>query len=357
VKKIFIIVPALYPTGPIKGAYALANSLVDYCNVTIVTVRSGDGAGAWLDPRVRSVCLAEKTNKFWSKVDCYKSLLRDSGDRKSIVSLSLCLSADFINLFCKAHAFTYCSVRANLFVNYRHDYGILGVALAFLHFFSLRWFDRVIAMNQHMANQIKKYSQRKPDIIGNCIDEDRLKSYISKKSVSDPFTFVFVGSLTRRKQPKLLVNALFELNRRGVAAQLEYIGSGPEKSKIEAEVKRLKLTNYVNFHGFLERPELILNQADAFILPSLSEGISRAAMEALYLGIPCVLRGVDGNLEILEDGLNGAVFNDDQDLPDVMLKAALLSRENVSRKCLLPTAFRQHVVVQRYMDIMEITYD
>lgn len=77
-------------------------------------------------------------------------------------------------------------------------------------------------------------------------------------------------------------------------------------------------------------------------------------MEALYVGIPCVLRDADGNTELVTDGINGAVFADESDLPDAMLRAARLSRLNNKRECLLPPDFRQHRAAKKYLVLIGI---
>ena len=50
---IFILIPADIPTGPVKGAYALANSLVENFEVSLVTIKHGIGANARIDTRIR----------------------------------------------------------------------------------------------------------------------------------------------------------------------------------------------------------------------------------------------------------------------------------------------------------------
>ena len=354
IQHLFILIPANKPTGPVKGAYALANALIGQCKVTLVTLRRGSGANAWLNPGVHTICLEDFSKSLAAKLNYYRSLLLESGGRSAVASLSLCLSADFINIFCKNHALTFCSVRANLFINYRHDYGFFGIGLAFIHLFSLRWIENVVAMSQSMSKQIEKYSGHNAEVIGNFIDEERLNKRVFIENKADFFVFVFVGSLTSRKQPRLLIGALQNLIRKNIKVHVEYVGAGPESIKIEEDIKKYNLLNFVKLHGFLSDPESIIVKADVLVLPSLSEGISRAAMEALYLGIPCVLRDADGNRELIIDGLNGAVFKDDLDLPDAMLRAAEISRLNQKRECLLPPNFRQEICSRKYMKLIGV---
>lgn len=349
---IYILVPAATPTGPVKGAYALANILIERCKVTLVTIKRGNGANARLDPRVHTICLSDHAKSFIGKMTFYRLLLAEAGGKARVASLSMCLSADFLNIFCRKFAFTCSSVRGNLFANYRYDYGIIGLLLAFVHLFSLRWIGRVFAMNRAMAQQILKISYHNSEIVGNFIDEESLNKFTRLKNNTGPYRFIFVGSLMRRKQPILLVTALKELNSRGIAAYVDFIGTGPEQDRILEEVERLELGDFVTFHGFLSAPESLVVKADALVLPSLSEGISRAAMESLYLGVPCVLRDVDGNNELVSNGINGVLFDDERELPGCMLKAAKLSRMRDHRECLLPLAFRQNYAANKYMNIM-----
>ena len=53
------------------------------------------------------------------------------------------------------------------------------------------------------------------------------------------------------------------------------------------------------------------------VLPSFSEGVSRSALEALFLGVPCVLRDVDGASELIHDGINGYLFNENSELHSI----------------------------------------
>jgi len=64
--KIFcILLPSPFPTGPVKGAYALANSFAQSSNleVFIVFLRKGPGVNAFLDKRVKLIILANHKKK------------------------------------------------------------------------------------------------------------------------------------------------------------------------------------------------------------------------------------------------------------------------------------------------------
>ena len=73
-KKLFILLPAPTPDGPIKGAFALANMLAQERDVTLVTLKLGTGAHAPLDPRVAHLSLASKGRL--AQVKAYRQLLK-----------------------------------------------------------------------------------------------------------------------------------------------------------------------------------------------------------------------------------------------------------------------------------------
>jgi glycosyltransferase involved in cell wall biosynthesis len=133
----------------------------------------------------------------------------------------------------------------------------------------------------------------------------------------------------------------------------DFIGDGPLRESVEKELIRRKLVDKVKLHGHLSDLHHLVATADAFVLPSSSEGISRACLEALHLGVPCVLRDVDGNSELIQIGENGFLFNDDAELPAAMLSAARLCRTKNNAASLLPSDYRQDFAAKAYLNLVE----
>lgn len=351
-RELFILIPAAISSGPIKGAYALANALVCTRRVRVVALRMGDGAHAFLDPRVERISLAEH-GFFLGKLRAYRRLLKESGGRSSAASISMCFSADMLNAFCGDCAVTCASVRGNLPLNYRLDYGRIGLPLAIAHLVLLRCMDIVVTMTRAMAKQVARYSGR-THVIGNFVDEAPLERYRRAVANGGSIRFVFLASLTQRKMPLLAVRAVAELRAQGEDVVLDLIGSGPMKDQVEAQIQALDLSAYVKVHGFVAEPLAQLATADVLVVPSVAEGIARASLEALYLGVPCVLRNVDGNAELITPGCNGELFDHDSGLTAAMRAAARHSRSiGLVRRNLLPEAFRQQVAARSYLSLVE----
>lgn len=348
---VFILVPSPHPTGPVKGAYALANALAPQRRVVLVFLKPGPGVHAPLDDRVEVVSLSQTPGGLRGRLNAYRELLSNAGGRERVSSVSMCLSADWINRFCRERAVTCASVRGNLLQNYRADYGWPGTLLAIGHLFVLRAFDHVVAMTDAMARQIRSITAMQAQVIGNFVDESALECYRqTMPHRQGALRFVFVGSFSPRKQPELVIKAVEKLLEHDV--QLDMIGDGPLRHALECSLVSRGLQNKVRFHGQLYNPYPIIAQANAFVLPSRSEGVSRAALEALHLGVPCVLRDVDGNAELLGGPDAGTLFSHDEDLAAAMLKAATCGLRPY-RSSLLPPAFRQATAAGQYLALLE----
>ena len=176
-KNYCILVPSLIPTGPVKGAIALANAIADKRSVKLVSLKSASNWRPAINERVEIICLRNNNDNWISIYKNYSQILNRFGGRENVVSLSMCFSADFLNLFCKKHAEIFSSVRGNLPLNYKFEYGFRGLLLAILHLLILRWFDHVSVMTKAMEKQVSLFCVKRPITIGNFIDEYQIEKF------------------------------------------------------------------------------------------------------------------------------------------------------------------------------------
>ena len=205
---------------------------------------------------------------------------------------------------------------------------------------------RVIVLNKSMLETSKKYKMR-AELIENFIDEKR----ITLRSRRAAFThFIFVGGLTRRKGILGLLDAVAKLKNANIQFRLTVLGDGPLKKKAEEKIFAEELTKYVTLRGNVADPMVYLKKADVFVLPSYSEGTSRAAMEALYFGLPCIMRDVDSNDELISDPERGYLFANDTELFSIMKKYS--QRKYFKKKCLLKQQFRQSEGIRKHLIVI-----
>jgi glycosyltransferase involved in cell wall biosynthesis len=117
------------------------------------------------------------------------------------------------------------------------------------------------------------------------------------------------GALIERKGQRLAIEALAHLPD----ARLALAGSGPDEPALRALADRLDLADRVHFLGQLDHELLpqLLAAADVLVLPSASEGIANAWIEALACGTPLVLPDIGGAREVVRDGTAGLIVDRD----------------------------------------------
>jgi len=123
---------------------------------------------------------------------------------------------------------------------------------------------------------------------------------------SDP-NLVCVGRLCAEKGQLLLLEAVGQLRRRGLAFKLVLVGDGPLRGELEATIARLGLHDYVEITGWADSAQVrqaILN-ARVLVLPSFAEGLPVVIMEALALGRPVISTYVAGIPELVKPGVCG----------------------------------------------------
>lgn len=121
-----------------------------------------------------------------------------------------------------------------------------------------------------------------------------------------------VLSLIAAFRPEKNHPALIKVARRvldaGYAIRVLLVGDGPTRGDIEAMVEALGLRDHVEFAGKQPDVRPFLRLTDIAVLPSFTETFSLAALEAMACGIPMVMSDVGGANEMIEDGVNGALF-------------------------------------------------
>lgn len=110
----------------------------------------------------------------------------------------------------------------------------------------------------------------------------------------------YVGRLSHEKGVDVLLHAWPLLQQQVPAAELLLAGDGPARTALEAQVLALGLGRAVHLLGAVSDPERVLRAADAAALPSRTEGLPVALLEAMASGLPVVATAVGGTPEVLD---------------------------------------------------------
>jgi sugar transferase (PEP-CTERM/EpsH1 system associated) len=126
---------------------------------------------------------------------------------------------------------------------------------------------------------------------------------------SDVFCLGAVGNLAPVKGHLTLLRGLAELGSAVAGWRVLVAGEGPERPKLEAAARDLPRPGAeVTLLGTSTRVPELLNAFDAYVLPSVNEGISNSLLEAMASGLPLVASDAGGNPEVVEDGSSGLLF-------------------------------------------------
>jgi glycosyltransferase involved in cell wall biosynthesis len=173
-------------------------------------------------------------------------------------------------------------------------------------------------------------------------------------------TLLFMGRLDRYKGIHLLIEALASLRVKYPAVRLCLAGEGEERERLQRMVEKHRLTDSVEFVGWVaERAKTAAwERAGIYALPSYIEGLPMTVLEAMAAGVPVVATRVGGVPELVTDGVNGILIEPgdaaaltaalDRLLGDPALRARLGS---AGREC-----FLEHYAPNRVIPHVEALY-
>lgn len=157
--------------------------------------------------------------------------------------------------------------------------------------------DHIVAISNHIKDEVKKYYGREASVIFPPVDIDRFKHLLGKERMG----MVTAGRQTPYKRIDLAVLACKELD-----IPLTVLGSGPEHKKLIAMAG--SKTNFISRPSDEEVAEYF-SHANGFIFPTVSEDFGITPVEALAAGTPVVAYKGGGPLDFINSS-NGVFFSE-----------------------------------------------
>lgn len=176
--------------------------------------------------------------------------------------------------------------------------------------------------NSHAVEEFVVRSEGVPPgkvrVVYNGIDTERFSPAPPAARYRGDLTVGYVGNLTLIKQVDVLIRAVARLAGAFPRLQLRIVGKGPGEGRRRKEgdtairvrtlAAELGLGERVRFVEPQRDVERQLREMDIFVLPSVSEGMSNAMLEAMATGLPVIATDSGGNREVIRHGHTGYLF-------------------------------------------------
>lgn len=164
--------------------------------------------------------------------------------------------------------------------------------------------DRVGIHRERIAriyNGVDMPERMSPEQVAQCRSDLGIKP--------SEFVLGIVGSLYPVKGHVYLFDAFRSVLKLHPKTKLLVVGQGNLEDSLKRQVLELGIDHAVSFLGLRNDVPRILAALDLFVLPSLSEGLSVALLEAMSTAVPVVASSVGGNPEIVQDGQIGLLVS------------------------------------------------
>ncbi|GAB6910000.1 Glycosyltransferase, YqgM-like family [Desulfosarcina cetonica] len=196
---------------------------------------------------------------------------------------------------------------------------------------SLRLIDHVVLVNEKMAEhpRLRVLPQARRSVICNGIspiESKCIESAIYPESIREfcqrRFTILGVGRLSKEKNFTSLVRVTAALVREDFDLQLILLGEGRGRDELTALAANEGIVDRVLMPGYVEDVGTCMADCRIFAMPSLTEGLPIALLEAMQAGIPIVATRVGGIPSALAEGECGLLVSsgDDEELKNAIFE-------------------------------------
>ncbi len=178
---------------------------------------------------------------------------------------------------------------------------------------------KIVTVSEDIASSLAKnytssITPARLSVIKNGIDHTYIHDQAAKAALSRQdlglsdrhFVVGTVGRLVVRKNHAWLIDCFAALQKKHSFARLIIMGDGPLETELKAQAKSLRLEDKILFisgqsaYGYYPL-------FDCFALPSFSEGLSIALLEAMSFGLPPIVTSQDKMHEVVREGKSGFI--------------------------------------------------
>jgi glycosyltransferase involved in cell wall biosynthesis len=177
--------------------------------------------------------------------------------------------------------------------------------------------DRIIAPARHVAAGLANHGLSNVATIQNPVDMMRFRPAPIDRELAarlglrpEHIVVAHASNLKPVKRVDDIVAAAAPAVIRDPRLVFLIIGEGPNRTKMEEAVLRLDLSDHFRFTGWVDHAAVAahLRLADMALMPSSTEGLAAAYLEAMATCLPLLASDIASAREVIDDGVNGFLF-------------------------------------------------
>jgi len=186
------------------------------------------------------------------------------------------------------------------------------------HFWSyqlaMKKIDRVVAVSEDIRQRVIRERKLSPDKVVTIhygVDLNKFAPQtpgLQRSAIGVSDDQIVLGTVARFDYPKghkYLIAAAPAIVRQFPNVRFVLVGDGPLRQQVEDQIENLGMKEHFILLGFRRDITQLLGLFDLFILPSLSEGLPNAVLEAMACSNPVVATAVNGVVEVVDHGQTG----------------------------------------------------
>ena len=190
--------------------------------------------------------------------------------------------------------------------------------------YSVSFYNRcchIVSPSKSVREHLIARGMRRPvTLMSNGIDRidfrprEDLDAYRRSLRIDD-FAFIYVGRISPEKSLDIVLKAFRETLKSNSRAKLVIVGNGPFDTALDQQIPELGLTDNVVRTGRIERDQLMKDNVpllgDVFVTASKTENQPVSLLEAMAFGLPMIGPRAKGIPELVQDGVDGIIFESD----------------------------------------------
>lgn len=156
---------------------------------------------------------------------------------------------------------------------------------------------------------------------------------IEPRKLNSTIKMIFVGTLSKGKQPLYAIKVVEELKKQNFDVELFFYGDGSERTILEEYINSKKMNSYIFLKGNTDRESMkkIYQESHCLVLPSKSEGWPKVIAEAMFWGCLPIATSVSCVPNMLDSSKRGILLNEKLET-DVATIGSLLSNQDEYNK-------------------------